>query len=86
MTVELSEYGVRQKLAEKHAMDLLEALETAAVHIASIGYPVDANGNYKKGGEWTFDEAVPRAVDAAEVKAAYLTIRAAIAKATGVSP
>lgn len=58
---------------------LREALIEAKTRIAAIGYPASPDGEYSKDGEWTFSDAVPRAVDAEEVKAAFLVIRAALA-------
>lgn len=58
---------------------LRAALAEAAERLAAVGYPVNQAGEYSKSGEWDFSEAVPRAVDAAEVKAAFLVIRAALA-------
>lgn len=58
---------------------LREALSEAQTRIAAIGYPASPDGEYSKDGEWTFSDAVPRAVDAEEVKAAFLVLRAALA-------
>ena len=69
---------IRALLEERDT--LLDALSEAQMHIAAIGYPASPDGAYNKDGEWTFSDAVPRAVDAEEVKAAFLIIRAAIDK------
>lgn len=59
---------------------LRDALSEAQTRIAAIGYPASPDGEYSKDGEWTFSDAVPRAVDAGEVKAAFLVLRAALAE------
>lgn len=63
--------------AERDA--LRDALREAQTRIAAIGYPASPDGKYNKNGEWTFSDAVPRAVDAEEVEAAFLVIRTALA-------
>ena len=68
--------------AERDA--LRDALSEALTRIAAIGYPVSPDGEYSEDGEWTFSDAVPRAVDAEEVKAAFLVIRAALRERLGV--
>lgn len=65
------------------APDLLKALQKVEAHLSAIGTPRDAHGRYHKDGEWTFDEALPRDVDAREVKSAFEVVRAAISRATG---
>ena len=60
------------------AEQLAEALRQAQEHLASIGYPADANGKYDKDGEWDFLESVPSRTDAREVLQAFNTIGAAL--------
>ena len=67
--------------AERDA--LRDALSEALTRIAAIGYPASPDGEYSEDGEWTFSDAVPRAVDAEEVKAAFLVIRAALRERLG---
>lgn len=66
------------RAANARAEGLERTLNAAAVHLASIGHPVDAKGNYCKGGEWTFAEAVPMTANEIEVKAAFLLINSAL--------
>lgn len=61
------------------AGELLAAVRKAHEHIASVGYPANASVEYDKSGEWIFAEAIPRAINAAEIKAAFLTLDAALA-------
>lgn len=68
---------IAKLLKERDA--LRDALSEAQTRIAAIGYPASPDGEYSKDGEWTFSDAVPRAVDAGEVKAAFLVLRAALA-------
>lgn len=65
------------------APELLEALQRIEAHLSAIGTPRDSRGRYHKDGEWTFDEALPRDVDACEVKSAFEVVRTAISRATG---
>jgi hypothetical protein len=66
--------------------ELLKALDQIAVHIASVGYPRNKYGHYDKNGEWTFDEAIPKKADAAEIESALLLAESVIAKAKGGKP
>ncbi len=61
------------------APEMLKALVKAELHLAAIGTPRDAQGNYHKLGEWTFGDALPRDVDAREVKSAFEAIREVLA-------
>lgn len=68
-------------LNERDAVAALSAAaKKAREHIASVGYPADAEGRYVKGGEYTFAGALTHEPDAAEIKAAFLTLDAAIAR------